>query len=252
MPKLPALRIVDALAGHGESANPVYAERNLLPIWATRFKLQLEVASLGPVSAKNNQTYVIETEVASPGSKLYKKVAERTFHDPITFPLKLELSKKHMVEGESHIRIKVYINKDKIYESKPVSFTIDKRHPLSGARPPTPIVDEDLYNGPGVTEDYLKRHCDVVKVGIPGYPDSKKGDSVSILFGPINPPVVVTALIDIRGGETVVVLHRSVFELLSNGVYLLHYILKSRSGAQSDQSTGKFIRVNLPPSGSKS
>jgi hypothetical protein len=245
MDALPALRIVDALGIYGESSDPVYPEKNLLPIWASRFDLHLEVLRPWPESAVAGQTDVVEILFAEPGGE-FKQVDQRSLEGLITFPLKLELDNQHLVEGESRIFFRVRTHNQNVYESEPAAFTIDKRIPLD-KRPPTPIVDEPLYDGPGVTEGYLKANCDVVKVRIPGYLGYKKGDRVSILFGPLNPPPVAEALIDVRASETVVALPRYVFESLKNGVYLLHYRLESRAGAQTELSTGKFIRVNFPP-----
>ena len=95
MDALPALRIVDALGIYGESSDPVYPEKNLLPIWASRFDLHLEVLRPWPESAVAGQTDVVEILFAEPGGE-FKQVDQRSLEGLITFPLKLELDNQHL------------------------------------------------------------------------------------------------------------------------------------------------------------
>jgi hypothetical protein len=245
MELLKALRIVDGMSGHGESANPVYPEKNLLPDCATLHDLRLEIVEAWERPAGEGQIYFVEVHLAKPGGE-FKPVAKLTLEGPVTFPIALTLDKQYLVEGVSRIVFRVYTHNKQTYESKVARFTIDKRMPMDGARPVKAIVDEEVSSGPGVTEAYLKAHCDMVKVTIPAYDGFKKGDFACIYYGPINPPRIAQAVLNESGGETVMALPRSIFRALGNGAYILHYRLNNRAGVQTQNSLGVFIRVSFP------
>lgn len=245
MATIPALKITHALASHGESSNPVYPEKNLLPYWASVFDLWLEVLRPWPGSTVGGQTDNVKLWFKPPGG-LWQVVANLPLSGLITFPLKLKLPQQYLTVGVSEVRITVATDDGTQHESEPTPFTIDERRPLDEATPDEPWVPEEISSGPGVTTGYLNAHCNVVKIEIPAYAGARYGDTARIFFGPPNAPKVMEVLINPIAASTVVPLH--IFERDGSGVRLLHYTIYSRAGIPSKDSMAEFIRVNFPPS----
>lgn len=244
MATIPALKITHALPSHGEASNPVYPQKNLLPFWAWLFDLELEVSRPWPGSAVGGQTDEVTLWVKLLGGT-WTEAEKYKLPGLITFPLKLKLPQKYLWVGVTEIQIKVINHDGTPHESEPTFLTIQDRIPLDGATPAEPIVPEETTSGPGVTTGYLKAHCNVVQIRIPGHSGYVNGDTVQVFFGPPNAPEVIEMLVNHLEGETVVPLPGWIFVNIGNGVYLLHYRIKSRAGVSSKDSMAEFIRVNI-------
>ncbi|NYH11719.1 hypothetical protein [Pseudomonas moraviensis] len=246
MATIPSLKITHALASHGESNNPVYPQKNLLPFWASLFDLWLEVTRPWPGSAVGGQTDEV-TLWLKQHDGTFVVVEKWKLRGLITFPLNLKLPHRYLVDGVSEMYFEVVTHDGTKHESEPVFFTIDPRVPLGDATPGEPLVPEEITSGPGVTIGYLKAHCHVVQIGIPAYTGCQYGDTAHVTFGPPNAPVVAVILIDPLADKTVVALPAHIFERDGSGVRLMYYRIYSRAGVASKESKGKFIKVNFPP-----
>ncbi|PKA73204.1 hypothetical protein ATI02_6326 [Pseudomonas baetica] len=249
MEKLSPLKIVDAMPNYGVKEDPVYPEKNLLSYMMAERHVRVRVTDPWLDSATVGQYDSISLMLAKADGE-FEQVSKQTLEGPITFPLTLEVSNPGFADDQYHVLFRVQTYNGKVHESEAVTFTVDRRIPAKGLKLPIPVIDDKLLEN-GVTTDYLKRHCDVVQLGIPRYPQSQAGDYVVVYFGPPNPYPVAGAgftagtLIDINAHISMLAVPGALFRGVENGVYLMHYRIFSRAGGASDMSVGKFIRIDL-------
>ncbi|WP_223484205.1 hypothetical protein [Pseudomonas sp. A-RE-19] len=244
MNKLPAFRIVDALSSYPSEGIPFYPQKNLLPDLATQCDLRLQIDQPWAESAVHGRIDTVLLSLTTPDGTR-KRVKTVKLAGPITFPLILTLGKQHLVEGESIIEFKVRRHDGVTFTSEPATFTIDKRIPLNGATPLKPVIDDELTYEDGVTPEYLKHHCDMVKVTIEPYSDQAAGDTITVHCGGVDAPPVAVGVVRSSDAATVVAIPGYVFTTIDDGTHLMYHRIGSRAGIQTVNSKGTIIRIDL-------
>lgn len=246
MEKLPAFRIIDALNSYPSEGVPFYPQENLLPDLATRCDLRLQIDRPWPGSAVHGQSDTVQLWLTNPGASR-KRVKTIKLAGLITFPLILMLDKQHLHEGKNIIEFKVRRHDGEGFTSEPAVFTVDKRMPLNGVTPVKPVIDEKLTYGDGVTPEYLKAHCDMVKMTVEAYSGQVAGDSITVHCGGVDAPPVAVGVVRSSSATTVVAIPGYVFATIDDGTHVMYYRIGSRAGIQTVNSKGTIIRIDLIP-----
>ncbi|WP_017906869.1 hypothetical protein [Pseudomonas asplenii] len=236
---LPAPHIALALG------NFHYPQHHLLPVDALTSNLALDIETAWPDPAQNGQVDHMTLLYTSPGGNLHEVPVP--LPGPLHFPLRVWLPYKYLhEEGVSKVAFKVRNQAGVTYESDPVAFTIDLRVPNHDQAGTKPVVDGEV-GFPGVTRDYLLRHCNSVKFLVEQYPGQTAGDRVGLCLGGPNEPVLSDALVTRADRDTIIRLDAEYLLELDDGVHLAYYKLFSRAGKVGPNSKGTFVRIDLGP-----
>ena len=224
-----------------------YDEPNLLPVAVLDNDLLLHVDSPWPNPAPAGQQDQLELIYHTTDGKK-RSVAKYPLSGPIKMPLSLHLPVKYLkAEGEVKVSYKIRRANGTSFTSAPTPFTVDRRIPLDGNAGPKPIVDDEVTYEDGITTDYLKKHCDVVKFRITAYPGQKVGDRVGLCCGGADEPPFIYAVVQRIGQDTVLAIPGDFFRHLADGVHATYYKLSSRAGYEGVNSKGTLIRIELMP-----
>ncbi|WP_273820800.1 MULTISPECIES: hypothetical protein [Pseudomonas] len=236
---LPALKIPVALEKFE------YPEHNLLPVDALTSNLALDVKEAWPDSAQAGQVDHMTLLYTSPSGSPHEVPVP--LPGPIHFPLRVWLPYKYLWEqGVAKVAFKVRNHAGTTFESETERFTIDLRVPKDGEGGSKPGVDDEV-GYPGVTRDYLRRHCNSVKFHIDRYPGQTVGDQIGLSLGGVDEPAISQALVTSAEHDTVIILDAQYFLEMDDGVHMAYYKLSSRAGKVGGNSKGTFVRIDIGP-----
>lgn len=223
-----------------------YPQHNLLPIDALTSGLALDIETAWPDAAQGGQVDHLTLLHTSPAGRLHE--LPLPMPGPIHFPLRIWLPYQYLhEEGIAKVAFKVRNHTGALFESETASFTLDGRVPNNGLAGSKPVVDDEVSSGPGVTQEYLRKHCNCVKFRIDRYPGQTVGDRIGLRLGGANEPIQSYALVTRVDHDTVILLDAEYFLDKPDGVHLAYYKLFSRAGKAGDNSKGTFIRIDLGP-----
>lgn len=239
---LPAPHIPAAL----ENFN--YPQHNLLPVEALTSSLALDIESAWPDAAQVGQVDHLTLRYTSPAGNVHE--LPLPLQGPVQFPLRVWLPYQYLQEaGIAQVAFTVRNHAGVTFESAPERFTIDLRVPNDGLAGSKPVVDDEVSSGPGVTLEYLRKHCNSVKFRIDRYPGQAIGDLIGLRLGGANEPILGYARVTQTDHDTVMLLDAEYFLEKADGVHLAYYRLFSRAGNGGLNSKGTFIRIDLGPRG---